>query len=126
MFSQAIADEICAQIAVRPVSLDTILAGEGMPKKTQVYNWLRENLDFAEKYTRARESQADTDADEIANVRQRVIDGGLTPDQGRVAIDSLKWSAGKRAPKRYGDRIQADFDGKLEVTLVDATKRTAE
>jgi len=122
-FDQAKADEICSQIAERAVSLDAILSAPGMPKKTQVYGWLRDNPSFAENYTRARESQADTDADEIANIRQRVVDGDLTPEQGRVAIDSLKWSAGKRSPKKYGDKVQHDVDGKLEITLVDATKR---
>ena len=122
MFDQAKADEICERLATNPVSLQAILREPGMPTQSQVYRALAEDASFRENYARAREAQADTDADEIANIRQRVIDGDLTPEQGRVAIDSLKWSAGKRAPKRYGDRIQNDVDMKLEVTIRDLTR----
>ena len=46
-----------------------------------------------------------------------MLDGKITPEQARVAIDSLKWSAGKRKPKVYGDRIQSDIDMNVQVTV---------
>lgn len=123
MFDQVIADEICAKLSTNAISLDAVLSADGMPKKTQVYEWLKTVPKFAEDYARARESQADTDADEIANVRDLVTAGKLSPEQGRVAIDSLKWSAGKRKPKVYGDRLDLNHDGALAVTIVDAIAR---
>lgn len=122
-FDQAKADAICDELSTNAISLSAILARKGMPKKTLVYEWLRDVPQFAENYARARESQADVDADEIADIRADVLTGKLSPEQARVAIDSLKWSAGKRKPKVYGDKVSHDVDGKLEITLIDATQR---
>lgn len=121
-FDQAKADEICRELATKPISLASILRRKGMPSSTEIYEWLQAKPNFAADYARARDRQADTDADEIADIRQKVIDKVLTPEQGRVAIDSLKWSSGKRAPKRYGDRIINEHDGKLDITIRDLSK----
>lgn len=121
-FDQAIADKICDRLATEAISLQAILREEGMPSSAQVYVWLKENPSFAENYARARESQADVDADSVALIRQKMLDGDYTPEQARVAIDSLKWSAGKRKPKVYGDRIQQDVDATVRVQIDDPTR----
>ena len=39
---------------------------------------------------------------------------GVSPDSApadRVKIDALKWIAGRRAPKRYGERVQQEITG---------------
>jgi hypothetical protein len=33
-----------------------------------------------------------------------------------VAIDAYKWSAGKRRPKRYGEKIEVENTGTVAVT----------
>ena len=78
---------------------------------------------FCEKYARARELQAEADADAVSEIRDRVLADDITPEQGRVALDALKWSAGKRNPRKYGDRIQLDGDLRMEVTVNDPTLR---
>lgn len=117
MFDAAKAEQICEQIADGK-SLTVACANAGVGR-TQVYQWLGSVVPFANNYARARETQADSDADDIAAVRERMLAGELTPEQARVAIDSLKWSAGKRKPKVYGDRIQADVDLNVTVTIDD-------
>lgn len=72
---------------------------------------LREDAEFASNYARAREDSADADADLVSDIRQQVMDGTLTPEQGRVAIDACKWTSGKRQPKKYGDRLGIDVGG---------------
>lgn len=119
-FDQAIADKICDRLATEPVSLQAILREPKMPKSSQVYEWLQKHPSFAENYARAREAQGDVDADAIAAIRQDMLDGKVTPEQARVAIDSLKWSAGKRKPKVYGDRIDHTHDVTSRIVLVDA------
>ena len=32
------------------------------------------------------------------------MEGKIKPDQGRVAIDAIKWTASKLKPKVYGDK----------------------
>ena len=60
---------------------------------------------FACQYARAREAQGDGFDDEIIETREKIANGDLDANVGRVIIDSLKWQAGKRVPKRYGDRV---------------------
>ena len=68
--------------------------------------------------TRAREMQGDADADEIKHLMRRVVDPKMPDDlkldanAARVAIDALKWSAGKRAPRKYGDKLMQELTGK--------------
>jgi hypothetical protein len=33
-----------------------------------------------------------------------------------VKIDALKWVAARRAPKRYGDKVQTEHSGSIQLT----------
>ena len=125
MFDQERAEQITTRIACEPVSLVAVLRDmrDTGPSNAEFYRWLRDNPAFREDYARAREAQGHVDADAIADVRQRMLDGELTPEQARVAIDSLKWSAGKRQPKVYGDRVQQDIDLTVRVSIADPTRQ---
>jgi len=92
-----------------------------MPAQSQVYVWLQKHPDFQEQYTRAREEQAETHADEIVDIADEqpdlvevkdaegnVIDHKL--DSAFIAwqrqrIDARKWNAAKQRPKKYGDSM---------------------
>lgn len=78
---------------------------------TTVITWLRQNEAFQANYARAREDQADADADAINDIATRVIDGTVGHQEARVAIDALKWTAGRRKPKVYGDRASLELSG---------------
>lgn len=77
-----------------------------MPSYTTVMGWLNRNIDdFAANYVRAREAQADADADAITDIGLKALSGEVDPQSARVAIEAYKWSASRRAPKKYGDKI---------------------
>jgi hypothetical protein len=78
--------------------------------------WVRDNPEFAASYARAREDMADHDADKIADVAEAVAAGKIDPQAARVAIDAYKWSAGKRRPKRYGEKLEIEQTGSVAVT----------
>lgn len=104
-YDPAIADMICDGIA-RGNSLVSILKeDEELPTYTTIMKWLKDFPEFAENYTKAREHQADHDADKIGDIAQDVLKGRLDPAAARVAIDAYKWAAGKRKPKVYGDKV---------------------
>lgn len=74
-----------------------------------VMRWVNEHPEFREQYTRARELQADAWFDEaIDKARKATREDAHAV---RVLIDTLKWAAGKRAPKRYGDRSVVEHTG---------------
>ena len=114
-FTPAIGDKLCDRIASGE-SLKSILREKGMPHEATVYRWLRDHEAFREQYARAREDQAESDADAVGDIGQRALTGEIDPQAARVAIDALKWSAGKRNPKKYGDRIQQEHSGAVTIT----------
>jgi transposase len=81
-----------------------------------IKRWLahEEREDFRAQYARARESQADAFADEIIDVAR---DDRRDPQQARLLVDALKWAAGKRKPKVYGDKLELSGDEKSPLTV---------
>lgn len=135
-YSQHIANVICIRIA-EGESLRKILRDDGMPVQSTVYEWLLRHPEFAENYTRAREEQADTLADEIIDIADEspemneirdkhgdVVD--IKIDSGYVAyqkqrIEARKWTAMKLKPKKYGDRVAVEgVEGGAAIKTEDA------
>ena len=92
-----------------------------MPSQSVVYLWLQRHPEFLEKYTRAREEQADTHFDMITDIADETpalipvfdkegnqidikLDSAYIQWQ-RQRIDARKWAAMKLKPKKYGDKI---------------------
>lgn len=112
-FTEEVGDEICERIACGE-SLKGILRSQlSFPDERTVMRWLASNEAFRQQYTRAREAQADADADAVNDVGQRVLLGEVEPNAARVAIDALKWAAGKRNAKKYGDRLDLNHSGSV-------------
>lgn len=116
-YSETLADEICWRIRCGE-SLKQIVRDEDMPEERTVYRWLDDERHeaFRQQYARAREGMADADADSVSDIGRRVLTGEIDPQAARVAMDALKWSAGKRNAKKYGDKIQAEHSGELTIT----------
>ena len=103
---------------------------ERMPVHSTIYLWLLQNKQFSDNYTRAREEQADTLADDIQAIADeppaeivddkgisRVDGGWVTWQKNRV--DARKWVAAKLKPKKYGERqvLAGDAENPLEVKV---------
>ena len=133
IFTQHLADLICVRIA-EGESLRQICRDDEMPDRVTIYRWLAANEDFCTQYTRAREDQADTLADEIIAIAdeqpeviavvdkrtgeliEHKLDGAFLQWQ-KNRIDARKWTAMKLKPKKYGDKVQVggDPENPLEV-----------
>ena len=128
-YTPQIAATICERLA-NGESLRSICRDEDMPAPVTVMSWYMSQPDFAEAYTRARERQADTYADEIISLAdecrvgektEETIDGKgvsttktITADmveRTRLQIESRKWFAARVAPKKYGDRVTQEISG---------------
>jgi hypothetical protein len=125
--------ELAASILIRisnGESLRSITKDEGMPTQSSVYLWLLQKPGFSEQYTRAREEQADTLADEILAIADETPDS-VTDEKGisrtdsgwvtwqRNRVDARKWVASKLKPKKYGEALKlgGDKDNPLSVTV---------
>ena len=131
-YTKQMADIICIRLS-EGESLKEIVRSEGMPDRATVYRWLLEQPQFCDMYTRAREEQADTLADEIIAIADEspeineirdkhgdVVD--IKIDSGYVAyqkqrIEARKWTAMKLRPKKYGDKLELAGDPNNPVKL---------
>ena len=84
-----------------------------MPHYSTTMEWRAEDAEFADKYARAREDQADYHAEEIVDIADAATDANIA----RLQIDARKWKASKLKPKVYGERI--NLDGDVKVTIPD-------
>jgi hypothetical protein len=132
IYSEELALTICTRLSLGE-SLRKICQDDDMPAQSQVYVWLNKKPEFAEQYTRAREEQAETHADEIVAIADetpktkevRDKDGNvidITLDSSYIAwqrqrIDARKWNASKQRPKKYGDRVTHAGDDESPVVL---------
>ena len=104
IFSQEMADDICAALS-GGMSLRAWCNEDGRPAYGTVFRWLKEDAAFCEAYAHAREVQAHNDADRINQVLEACERLQIPPDVARVVVDGLKWTAARRAPKAYGDKL---------------------
>lgn len=108
--SEALTDTILDRLLVGE-SLRAVCREEGMPDLRTVLRWLLDDEEFARKYTRTREGQAEV-------MDYMIYDAALevTPENAaamRVKIDALKWRAMKLAPKKYGDKLDMNHGGSV-------------
>lgn len=110
-YTKEIGDEICARIT-EGQSLRKICRDDHMPSLATIFNWQRSVPGFLEQYTRAKDEQADTNAEDLQEIVEEVRSGKLDPQSARVAADILKWTSSKLKPKKYGDKLDLTSDGK--------------
>ena len=94
-----------------------------MPSWRIVSIKLNEDTAFASKYSLAMENRGQVYADKISEIVNKVVDGLIDPNAGRVAIDGLKWMSMKLAPKKFGDVHKMEV--KHETSYVDALKEVS-
>lgn len=85
-----------------------------MPSAATVCRWQVERSEFAEQYARARAAQADTLADELLDIAD---DDAEDVNRSRLRVDARKWIASKLKPKSYGDKMDVNHGGNVNVTL---------
>jgi hypothetical protein len=132
-YTEALGLKICSEIA-HGKSLVSICKADDMPSVVSVYSWLNDERykAFLNSYTRAREDQADTLADEIVSIADDAThDTTTNPETGyecantewlarsRLRVDARKWVAAKLKPKKYGDKldVEAKHTGNVILTL---------
>jgi terminase small subunit-like protein len=137
-YTEEQAIEICSRIA-EGQSLVAICRDDGLPDVRTVYRWLAAREEFCQMYTRAREDQADTLADQIIDIADTPVAGIKTKTDGdgkvetiegdmiehrRLQVEARKWIAAKLKPKKYGERVQNEHTGAnggpLVITHTDA------
>jgi len=127
LYSEGLADAICERLADGE-SLRTICSGQDMPDKATVFRWLAKHDEFATRYARARESQADAIFDEMLDIaddgdndwmERKGPDGqslgwrenGEALRRSALRVSTRQWMAAKLQPKKYGDKVTNVHEG---------------
>jgi len=131
-YTEEIAEEVCWRLA-HGESLVSICSDEHVPHCATIYRWLIRFPIFCEMYARAREDQADTNADEILAIADE-MPPEYTDEKGRTVLDhtylawqkqrieARKWTSAKLKPRKYGDRVAVEgVDGGAAIKTEDAS-----
>ena len=128
--------EVCAKI------LALVSQGKSLRKacievesvsKSTFMDWLGADATLADQYARARGEGLQVKAEEICDPTDETpergpdgkIDGGWVQNQ-RLKVDSRKWLVSKLLPKEYGDRIDMNHSGTVNVEMADALRKARE
>lgn len=131
--ASAIKAEICERIADGE-SLRSICDGKDMPNKATIFLWLSQDAVFSDQYARAREAQADAVFDDILSIaddgrndwmeRKNKGDENIgwvvnkeAINRSALRIEARKWMAGKLRPKKYGDKLDVEHSGQVEINV---------
>lgn len=119
-FSEDIANRICDEL-IEGRSMRDICAAPGMPNRTTVLRWMDADEAFAAKCARAREMQADYMDDLILDTANACT--ADTAQADKVKISAYQWRASKLAPKKYGDKLDLNHGGGVQVAIVSGVPR---
>lgn len=125
-YNQDIASEFCRMIA-EGRSTRWVCEQDDMPDMSTIYDWKRRHEDFANQYARAMEDRGLSYGDQISDLVNKVLAGDYEVDRARLALDGLKWTAARLAPKQYGDKqsveVTADIGQTAANVLMQLTDR---
>ncbi len=114
--------ETVLNLTAQGKSLYEICDMPDMPTRQTIHNWLNADPAFFDQYARARLMQADYYGERVRILGEEALaDKAITHEKVqsyRVAIDALKWTAGKLSGK-WADRVvhQGDADNPLQVDV---------
>jgi hypothetical protein len=113
IYTMELGEAICERLAGGD-SLRSICRDDEMPALSSVLLWVVDgkHAEFSEQYARARDANGQSHGDRVADLVDKVINGQLGPQEAKVAMDGLKWSAERMAPKSYGNKQQLEHTGK--------------
>ncbi len=111
------ADTICAWV-MEGGSLRAYCRTTGRAAKT-VYQWMREDAQFAARYSRACEDRADSLTDDGL---ERVDAAAVNPTIEGVAAAKLQWEArkwlsSKLRPQKWGDKQMVEHVGAVNIRI---------
>jgi hypothetical protein len=107
-YTTEIALRVCEEV-IGGKTIRQICSEDWAPAWSTMQGWLSRYEDFATQYARAREISADHfEAELIEEARSSTPE---TAAADRLRVDTLKWVAARRAPKKYGEKVTQELSG---------------
>lgn len=132
-YTKKLAVKFCYIISTSSLGIKRICEShKDMPTEKTIHNWLNNNKEFLQLYTRAKEFQADFMIDETIDIAddgtndtiiiqmpsgaEREVENKEWTNRSKLRIETRKWIASKLKPKKYGDKLDVTSDGEKIVT----------
>jgi hypothetical protein len=129
-YNEEIAEEICDTISCTPKMVETLCEeNPHWPSARAIYRWRKKNEKFRLDYALAKQQQIESLVSNIfVLVRDQSEDfyydskGEKQPHTPRISrmrmeVGSIKWLAGKLAPKIYGDKLEKVADDESKALM---------
>ena len=121
-YSKELGEKICRAIATSTDSLTKICArNPDFPNREAIWGWRFDHDEFSNMYDKAKRTQADLLAEEIAEIADddsqdkifneetgREVCNSEYVARSRLRVETRKWIACKLLPKVYGDKVTND------------------
>jgi hypothetical protein len=118
-YSPEVALGICTEIASGK-TLSQVCELEGMPSRNSVYKWLSVYPKFYDAYERAKEISAQSLEDEALLMARTLTEQndftGTKVQAYNIAMQQLRWSAARRDPNRYGQKMNSTSVVPIQIT----------
>ena len=100
-------DRICGEVS-RGRTLTEVCREEWAPSIDEFRRWITRDQEVAKQWSKSRELQSHSLFDEAVELA-RTVPSATMPQVAarRLTVDTLRWAAGKLAPREYGDRAFA-------------------
>ena len=115
LYTPELAKYFCDRLSAGDLAIE-IVEEPGMPHIATIHRWQGERPEFREMYVRAREMQAQACAERavISGRKATAEDAGAA----RVRFDADRWLASKLDPKNYGERVDHNIAGDINIHRV--------
>lgn len=137
LYTDDLGAQICELIATSSMSMKSIAEKVNVPIMT-ILCWLcpthnNYKEEFAKMYTLSKDMQMDYLAEEIIDIADdgsndymKIVKGDMEynvedkewTNRSRLRVDARKWIASKLKPKRYGDKLDLNHEGNINVTQI--------
>jgi len=115
-YSEELAARICAEMA-KGRSLRSVCRDDGMPDESAVRLWAAEDRNgFAPHYARAREAQIEALSEDLLDIADSTTGD---PQRDKLRVDTRKWIMSKIAPKKYGDKLDLEHSGQVQISRIE-------
>ena len=119
---RALASKVCDLIAESQYTTRAACEESAISRKT-FYELIRSDEEIRNQYAHAKEIDAERLVDEILEIADGAERDYIVTEKGvifqpehvqraRLMVDTRKWIASKRLPKKYGDMLDVTTDGK--------------
>jgi len=116
ILTDRLVDELCQRLS-QGVSMRSVCRDDDMPCMATIWRWLRENDNFAKRYTAAKQESADAMIEDILAISDQ-DDEEESTNRSRLRVDTRKWIAAKLRPEKYSEKLDlTPSGGTVKITI---------